>query len=77
MESFPRVVLEAMAYELPIVTTPVYGIAEQVREGVNAMFYSPGLRCGGVLAARCRTIVADDDVASAARRPVRGRCWTV
>ncbi len=42
LESYPRVVLEAMAYGLPIVTTPVFGIREQVREGVNASFYEPG-----------------------------------
>ena len=41
-ESFPRVILEAMAAGLPIVTTPVYGIAEQVRENVNALCYAPG-----------------------------------
>jgi GT2 family glycosyltransferase/glycosyltransferase involved in cell wall biosynthesis len=41
VESFPRVILEAMAAGLPIVTTPVYGIAEQVRENVNALWYAP------------------------------------
>ena len=42
IESYPRVILEAMAHGLPIVTTPVFGIPEQVREGVNALFYAPG-----------------------------------
>ena len=42
VESFPRVILEAMAAGLPIITTPVYGIAEQVRENVNALCYAPG-----------------------------------
>ena len=41
-ESYPRVILEAMAYNLPIVTTPVFGIKEQVRNGVNGIFYTPG-----------------------------------
>ncbi len=41
IESFPRVILEAMAFELPIVTTPVFGISEQVREKVNALLYAP------------------------------------
>ena len=36
VESYPLVILEAMAAGLPIVTTPVHGIAEQVRPGVNA-----------------------------------------
>ena len=42
VESFPRVVLEAMAFGLPIITTPVFGVLEQVVEGENACFYSPG-----------------------------------
>jgi GT2 family glycosyltransferase/glycosyltransferase involved in cell wall biosynthesis len=42
IEAFPRVILEAMAAGLPIVTTPVFGILEQVREGRNAIFYQPG-----------------------------------
>ncbi len=42
VESYPRVILEAMAHGLPIVTTPVFGIREQVWEGANALFYAPG-----------------------------------
>ena len=42
IESFPRVVLEAMASGLPMVTTPVFGIREQVRENINGFFYKPG-----------------------------------
>ncbi|HEY6329107.1 MAG TPA: glycosyltransferase, partial [Blastocatellia bacterium] len=42
IESYPRVILEAMAAGLPIVTTPVFGIVEQVRGGRNAIFYNPG-----------------------------------
>ncbi len=42
VESYPRVVIEAMQSGLAIVTTPVFGIAEQVREDVNALFYEPG-----------------------------------
>jgi len=42
VESYPRVILEAMAFGLPIVTTPVFGIREQVRENVNGVFYEPG-----------------------------------
>ncbi len=41
VESYPRVILEAMAYDLPIITTPVFGIVEQVREHVNGLFYPP------------------------------------
>ncbi|HYX18593.1 MAG TPA: glycosyltransferase [Nostoc sp.] len=42
IECFPRVTLEAMAYGLPIVTTPVFGIKEQVQNTVNGIFYTPG-----------------------------------
>jgi GT2 family glycosyltransferase/glycosyltransferase involved in cell wall biosynthesis len=42
IESYPRVIMEAMAYALPIITTPVFGIAEQVVEGVNSLLYDPG-----------------------------------
>ena len=42
VESYPRVILEAMYYELAIVTTPVFGIAEQLTDQVSALFYSPG-----------------------------------
>ncbi len=42
VESFPRVILEAMAAGLPIITTPVFGIAEQVQENINALIYQPG-----------------------------------
>ena len=41
-ESYPRVILEAMAYGLPIVTTPVFGIQEQVRNNINGVYYEPG-----------------------------------
>jgi glycosyltransferase involved in cell wall biosynthesis/GT2 family glycosyltransferase len=42
VESYPRVILEAMAWGLPIVTTRVFGIAEQVRPELNALVYEPG-----------------------------------
>ncbi|MEG5173897.1 glycosyltransferase [Microcoleus sp. B3-D7] len=41
VESFPRVILEAMTCDLPIVTSPVFGIKEQVRPGINGLFYTP------------------------------------
>ena len=41
-ESYPRVILESMAFRLPLVTTTVCGIREQVVPGVSALTYSPG-----------------------------------
>ena len=62
LESYPRVVLEAMAYGLPIVTTPVFGIREQVREGVNALFYEPG--DSRALSARLQGLIQDEPLRS-------------
>ena len=42
IECFPRVTLEAMHMGLPIITTPVYGVPEQVWENVNGLYYHPG-----------------------------------
>ena len=42
LESFPKVIQEAMYFQLPIITTPVFGIIEQVRDNVSALFYAPG-----------------------------------
>ena len=41
-ESFPRVVLEAMAMEVPILSTDVHGIPEIVRPEQEAMLIPPG-----------------------------------
>ncbi|HEY0863420.1 MAG TPA: glycosyltransferase family 4 protein [Lacunisphaera sp.] len=41
-ESFPRVVLEAMAFEVPVVSTNVHGIPYMLRDGVDAALVSPG-----------------------------------
>jgi len=58
VESFPRVVLEAMAFGLPIITTPVFGVREQVVEGENALFYPPG--DSRLLARQIEYLVSDD-----------------
>ncbi len=42
VESYPRVILEAMYFGLAIVTTPVYGITEQLVDGSSALFFAPG-----------------------------------
>ncbi|MGC4099123.1 MAG: glycosyltransferase family 4 protein [Nitrospira sp.] len=58
VESFPRVVLEAMAFGLPIITTPVFGVLEQVVEGENALFYPPG--DSRLLAEQIKYVVRDE-----------------
>jgi glycosyltransferase involved in cell wall biosynthesis len=57
-ESFPRVILEAMAHALPIVTTPCFGVTEQVVEGRNALLYVAG--DANRLAAALSELMKDD-----------------
>lgn len=42
VESYPRVILEALAFGLPIISTPVFGVAEQLPDAADAFFYAPG-----------------------------------
>ena len=67
VESYPLVTMEAMAAGLPIVTTPVFGIAEQVRPSVNAL----DVRAGRYLDARPPSGLARGGRAAAAL-PGRG-----
>jgi len=42
IESFGLVVQEAMAFRLPIITTSVFGLSEQIEHGVTGLTYTPG-----------------------------------
>ena len=42
IESFPRIILEAMAFELPIISTNVFGIPEQLIDGIHGILIPPG-----------------------------------
>lgn len=39
VESYPRVVLEALEFGLPVIANPVYGVTEQTEDGVSAVYY--------------------------------------
>ncbi|MBU2762681.1 glycosyltransferase [Acidithiobacillus caldus] len=59
IESYPRVVLEAMASGLPLITTPVFGIREQIRENINGLFYEAGN--AEALAQALTSLIENDD----------------
>jgi glycosyltransferase involved in cell wall biosynthesis len=42
VESYPRVTLEAMHFGLPIISTPCFGVCEQLVEGMSGLFYDYG-----------------------------------
>jgi glycosyltransferase involved in cell wall biosynthesis len=41
-EGFPMAVLDAWAYELPVITTPVGGLPDIVKDGVNVLLFESG-----------------------------------
>ena len=41
-EGFPMGVLDAWAYGLPVITTPVGGLPDVLKDGKNALVFSPG-----------------------------------
>lgn len=41
-EALPMALLEAMSWEVPVITTPVGGIAELVTSGTNGLLITPG-----------------------------------
>lgn len=60
-ESFPRVVLEAMAFGVPVVSTNVHGIPYLLRDGEEALLTAPGDAAG--LAAAMRRLLENPDQA--------------
>jgi glycosyltransferase involved in cell wall biosynthesis len=44
-EGFPTVITEAMSYGLPIVTTPIRGAVDHLKEGENVLFVPPHQPC--------------------------------
>ncbi|UFH56352.1 glycosyltransferase family 4 protein [Spirosoma sp. KNUC1025] len=61
-EGLPISILEAMNYQLPILSTPVGGTAEAVHEGVNGFLVSPGDK--EAMADRLMRFVSQPELAS-------------
>ncbi|MEJ1971468.1 MAG: glycosyltransferase family 4 protein [Lacunisphaera sp.] len=70
-ESFPRVVLEAMAFELPVASTGVHGIPEMARPGREALLVAPG--DSAALAAALRQLLASPETGANLARQARAR----
>ena len=56
-EGFPMAVLDAWAYGLPVITTPVGGIPDVARDGENTLLFTPGDT--KALADRMRRLISD------------------
>lgn len=71
LESYPRVILEAMSHGLPMLTTPVFGVLEQLSDGGDALFFEPG--DVGTLACHMRRMVTDRNLRAQLAQRSRAR----
>jgi glycosyltransferase involved in cell wall biosynthesis len=70
-ESFPRVVLEAMGFSLPILSTHVHGIPEMVRADQEAVLVPPG--DSAALAAGLARLLGDPEAGATLGARARAR----
>jgi glycosyltransferase involved in cell wall biosynthesis len=57
-EGFPTAITEAMSHGLPVVTTPLRGMADHLRDGENALFVRP--KAPSELAAAIQRLLGDE-----------------
>lgn len=74
-EGLPMALLEAMAYALPVVSTPVGGIPDAVRHGENGLLVTPGKveELAGALSMLLREPATRARLGAAARRTIEER----
>jgi glycosyltransferase involved in cell wall biosynthesis len=70
-ESFPRVVLEAMAFQLPIVSSGVHGVPEMTRHESEALLVPPG--DSSALAGTLTKLLGDPTLAGQLAQRARAR----
>lgn len=59
-EGFPMAVLDAWAYGLPVITTPVGGVPDIVVDGKNGLLFTPGDT--NTLAKKLETLITDKEL---------------
>ena len=59
-EGFPMAVLDAWAYGLPVITTPVGGIPDIAKDGENLLLFTPGIIDG--LAQQMERLITDEQM---------------
>lgn len=71
IESFPRVTLEAMAFKLPIVSSEVYGLSEQMDHEKEALIYMAGDKV--MLEDHMTRLIQDEELANTLASNARAR----
>ncbi|MCC5973036.1 MAG: glycosyltransferase [Rubellimicrobium sp.] len=72
-ESYPRVILEAMAFGLPIVSSAIFGTQEQIAEGRSGLLFPPG--DVGALAGLLERVIRDGDLRGDLAQGAAARFW--
>ncbi len=72
-ESYPRVVVEALSFGLPVVSSAVFGTREQVVDGVSGLLFEPG--DVPALARHLARLLGDEGLRRAMSEAAEARAW--
>jgi len=72
-ESYPRVVLEALYFGLPVISTPCFGVKEQIEEFKSGLFYEEGNYLS--LASKISYIANDNNLFLKFKENAKKRFW--